>query len=390
MQSRNENIAAPETDGWNLSPRPAERVRSYLLSSYKESDRRAGMRLPSVRKVAKHLGVSPATVQQVYQRLAEEGVIRSEVGSGSFWTANQKSQTLQIGINIPAPMGTQGPTDWAYLIYGGIMHGILQSPRPIVLRPLPLAALESEEGGARFLEESRNVDGVILFPFQFIRRLRRLCLEEGRPAVYLNPASETATSNFVSPAYYTASRLLTRALAQAGRRKIALLVSPSLENSVSVRLRCAGAAAGLGEHLGRDVEMRIFEAESRELEAGRKGVRAIWAEGYRPDAICCAGDSLAGGALEMLLEMGISVPDEVSVVGGNGLGLQGGDGKNMTAMHHAMDTLGANLVTMLLQLIESKGSEQPGIFLPPLINIGTTTRPEENAILEESMPGTGR
>ena len=375
-------------DGEDVSPRPAERVRRYLLSSFEESGRPVGARLPSVRKVAKHLGISTATVQQTFQKLAEEGAIRSEIGSGSYWVSREESRTLHIGINIPVPAGDL-PSDWTYLIYSGIMHGILQSPRPVVLRPLPWEALDSEEGAAKFLEESRGADGVILFPDRFLRRLRRLCREEGMPVVELNPPTETATSNFVSPAYYTASRLLTQALVRAGRRKIALLVSPHLEDSVSVRLRCAGAAAGLGEALGRNVEMRIFEMASREIEAGREGVRAIWAEGFRPDAICCAGDSLATGALETLLEMGISVPEEVSLVGGNGLGLHGRAGGNLTGMHHALDTLGRELVRMLLRMVQSK-SEQPGIFLPPLINIGETTRPAENEVLEELIPTAAR
>ncbi len=369
-------------DGWDASPRPAERVRQYLLSSFEERGRPAGTRLPSVRKVAKHLGVSTATVQHVFQKLAEEGVIRSEIGSGSFWVSAEENKPLHIGINIPAPVGDL-PTDWMYLIYGGIMHGILRSARPVVLRSMPWEAFDSEEGAARFLEESRGLDGAILFPYQFVRRLRRLCQEEGRPVVDLNPPVETATANFVSPAYFTASRLLTNALMRAGRRRIALLVSPRLEESVSVRLRCAGAAAGLSEHLGRSVELRIFETESREVEAGREGVRAIWAEGFRPDAIYCAGDSLATGALRELFEMGISVPDEVSLVGGNGLGLHGEPAGNLTAMHHPLDTLGAELMKMLLRMIEEKGNDQPGMFLPPLINIGRTTRPEENALLEE-------
>lgn len=366
--------------------RPAERVRHYLLASFEAKERAEGERLPSVRQVATELGVSTATVQSVFHRLAEEGRIRSEAGSGSFWISSKKEAVLNIGLNIPVPQGGL-PSDWTYQIYGGIMHGILQSPVPIILRPLPAEALESEEGGAKFLEESRRLDGFILYPSRFSRRLRRICEEEGRPVVDLNPSSETATANFVSPDYYGASRLLTRALRQRGRRRLALLVSPDLEESVSVRLRCAGAAAGVGEALGRTVEMRIFETESRDEEAGRQAVQRMFAEGYRPDGIYCAGDALAGGALEELAARGVNVPKDASVMGGHGLGLHGGNSAALTSMRHALDQLGAELVNMLLKRIDADGAPQPGMFLPPIFNIGSTTRSCENALLETSTAG---
>lgn len=363
--------------------RPAERVWRYL-NAIGERQTIAGARLPSVRQVARHLGVSTATVQSVFQKLADEGRIRSEVGSGSFWTPARQDRVLNIGLNIPVPQGSL-PSNWTYQIYGGILHGILQSSRPVTLRSLPFEALESEASGARFLEESRHLDGLILFPFSFSRRLRQICEAEERPVVDLNPSTETATTNFASPDYYAASRLLALALRRAGRKRLAVVVSPAIAESVSVRLRCAGAAAGLAEALGRTCEMRVFEVESRNEEAGREVVRSILSSGYRPDALYCAGDSLALGAVEALQEAGLAVPGQVSVVGGNGLGLQSASSRELTGMHHSLDILGAELVRMLVRRIEAGGANQPGVYLPPIFNLGATTTPEENAALQELM-----
>ena len=43
-----------------------------------------GERLPSIRRFAENLGVSPSTVVEAYDRLAAEGIIRSRPGSGFF------------------------------------------------------------------------------------------------------------------------------------------------------------------------------------------------------------------------------------------------------------------------------------------------------------------
>lgn len=379
--------AGDETDPPEPYLRPAERVRRYLLADFDQRDPQHGNRLPSVRQVARQVKVSTATVQGVFQKLAEEGRIRSEIGSGSFWTEPEERQdkVLHFGINLPVPQGDL-PSDWTYQVYGGILHGILQSQRPIALRSLPWEALETEEAGRRFLDESRSFDGLILFPCRFSRRLRRICEEEKRPVVDLNPPSETATTNFVAPDYYGASRTLATVMRRAGRRRLAVLVSPALDESVSVRLRCAGVAAGLGEALGQEVQMRIFSVADRDEETGRRAVRTMLENGFSPDCIYCAGDSLALGALGALREASIRVPEEVSVLGGNGLGLQSGSSLRLTGMRHALDDLGRKLVTMLLARVEG-AVDLPGIYLPPGFNIGSSTRPEENAILEQlSLP----
>lgn len=44
----------------------------------------AGAAVPSVRELAKELGVNPATVARAYQRLADEGVFAVKRGEGTF------------------------------------------------------------------------------------------------------------------------------------------------------------------------------------------------------------------------------------------------------------------------------------------------------------------
>lgn len=201
--------------------------------------------------------------------------------------------------------------------------------------------------------------------------------------VDLNPPSETATTNFVAPDYYGASRIIASALRRTGRRRFAVLVSPSLEESVSVRLRCAGVAAGLGESLDREVEMRIFSVADRDEATGRGAVERMLADGFSPDCIYCAGDSLALGAAAALLAQGKCVPEEVSILGGNGLGLHSGASLRLTGMSHSLDLLGAKLVAMLLDRLEGNARDVPGVYMPPIFNIGSSTRAEENELLEQ-------
>ena len=56
-----------------------------------------GDRVPSVRRFAETMGVSPSTVVEAYDRLAAEGIIRARRGSGFYVT----------GVNLP-PMALTG------------------------------------------------------------------------------------------------------------------------------------------------------------------------------------------------------------------------------------------------------------------------------------------
>ena len=52
--------------------------------------------LPSVRTLARDLGVNPNTVQKAYQELEREGIIYSVGGKGSFVSSNLEAKDMQM------------------------------------------------------------------------------------------------------------------------------------------------------------------------------------------------------------------------------------------------------------------------------------------------------
>ncbi|HLS27747.1 MAG TPA: substrate-binding domain-containing protein, partial [Opitutales bacterium] len=135
--------------------------------------------------------------------------------------------------------------------------------------------------------------------------------------------------------------------------------------------------------LGQEIQMRVVVAGDRDEEMGRQAVKELFEGSFRPDCIYCAGDGLAMGALMAAQEAGISVPDDLSVIGGNGLGSNLSTDRELTSMCHPIDMLGNRLVSMLLSRVELNGGDVPGVYLPPIFNLGESTSADENAILEE-------
>ncbi len=375
---------AAENDG-KAFLRPAERVREYILTHYDRPGAKDGARLPSVRRLATELNVSTATVQGIFQKLAAEGRIRSQVGNGSFFvTGKPDNAVLKIGVNIPVPEGGP-PSFWTYQIYGGLLHGAFQAGRMVALKPLPPGALEKQEEADLFLRDSRQMDGFVLFHTTFHRRLRRLCEESSRPYVYLNPPSESETANFVSPDYYQGSRRLGEIFSTTGRRRVALLMWPSCEASVSVRLRCAGMAAGLAGALADGGGLSIHTADDNGEEAGHRLMADVLRKLKKaPDAVYCAGDLLAHGAVRALEAAGLSIPGDVAVVGGNGLARDHNPRHRLTGMRQPHEQAGEELLNLLTARIENGGASLPGRFLPVGFHPGSTTGEAENQLLREA------
>ncbi len=75
----------------------AETIRARLATEAPA----AGARLPSIRRLAATLGVSPSTVVAAYDRLVAEGVVASRPGSG-FYVARNTAPPLLAGTAAPA------------------------------------------------------------------------------------------------------------------------------------------------------------------------------------------------------------------------------------------------------------------------------------------------
>jgi LacI family transcriptional regulator len=105
---------------------------------------------------------------------------------------------------------------------------------------------------------------------------------------------------------------MIRALVELGHRDIALLAGPS--TLFVGRARLAGYRRSL-EMAGIAFDDRLVIHTSFDRDGGALGVDMLLAGEAPFTAIACANDPLAMGALARLAEIGVTVPDDVSVAG---------------------------------------------------------------------------
>jgi LacI family repressor for deo operon, udp, cdd, tsx, nupC, and nupG len=98
---------------------------------------------------------------------------------------------------------------------------------------------------------------------------------------------------------------------------------------------------------------------------GHTMVRELLARpGSRPTALFCFNDLIAIGALRALYEAGVRVPDDIAVVGFDGISPTAFTTPALTTVEHSRDDLGRLAVETLLGLLDGRESATPDLVLP--------------------------
>ncbi len=368
--------------------RPFEIVRDYIEAEFFGPSARTDGRLPTIQEFAKHLKVGHSTVRSVIKTLAEEGKVSAIPGKGTFLThkaGEQLSPGLHgcIGVNIAARSVGKG---WLGQIF-------LAATGEALKADMMMTALDIGRQTNAGLPDVHNaldrVDGVIVCPgpVNHAPEIEEACTERGLPMVYINPPHFLHTSNFVSNDYFTSAYHLALAWRKTGRKKVALLFEGPLRYSISSEqtfMAFSLAYASCGEGSLRILDGECFDPDDEHLSpvegiGYRRIKRYLERHGCDLDAIYCFGDYLAQGAVQALLEAGRKVPQEVSVVGGTGLGLQVPTGPLVT-LTQPFSQIGTEAARMLIWKIRNRPSSAPGVYFRPELVEGSTIRDEERAV----------
>ncbi len=143
-------------------------------------------------------------------------------------------------------------------------------------------------------------------------------------------------------------RVLVDRLVSAGHRNFAVLSGPP--DSYVSNQRVKGALARLAHHgLSATVFPGRFDHES-----GADGLRDALALSPRPDALICANDLMAIGAMDAARnEFDLIVPDELSIVGFDGVGPAAWPSYRLTTIRQPVRRMAQATVTMLLERMEN-------------------------------------
>lgn len=270
----------------------------------------------TIRTVAKVAGVSVSTVSNVlngrYNQMAEDtrlrvldAIKRLEYRPNGLAKGLATSRSATIGLVI---------SDITNPLYPPVVKGVETRCNAAGYSVL-LASASDTDAERRAVEVmcSRRVDGLIFFSVSALNVDNAHVLKvaaEGLSVVAINRflGGVDALSQ-VRFDHRAGARLATEHLLQLGHTAIACVGGPSGRFTAVERL------AGYREALARwgvPYDERLVTEGDYSFESGRRLAKRLLA--HRPTAFFVAGDAMALGTLRAILESGLRVPEDVSLV----------------------------------------------------------------------------
>ena len=163
---------------------------------------------------------------------------------------------------------------------------------------------------------SRRVDGLFIAPvyrFEAEARIYQEIIARNTPTVLLGaPASFCKTFPAIEIEELVASYTATKHLLGLGHKKIAYLTGPT--SAPWAHERFEGFRRALREVNLEVDDKLVFQAGST-IEDGTKAALQLLNEGAQPTAIMAVNDLVAIGCAETLLQQGLKIPEDISLVG---------------------------------------------------------------------------
>lgn len=266
----------------------------------------------TIKDVAREAGVSVATVSRALngaenvlphtrQRILDVARELRYAPSGAARSLITR-RTDTVGALLPDLHGE---------FFSELIRGIDQAARARGLHLLLSSSHDDvHEAAAALRAMNGRVDGLIVMSPHADDDFLSQNLPPTLPAVLLNSGVQGARQPVFAVDNFGGARAMTEHLVGSGRRRIAFLGGPAGNFEAQERRR--GYEAGLPAG-SRPVLLSGDFSEQSGHAAG--AALAALAAGERPDALFCANDMMAVGALHAFADAGLRVPDDIALAG---------------------------------------------------------------------------
>ena len=207
---------------------------------------------------------------------------------------------------------------------------------------------------------SYQVDGVIVMAATLSSSMAVSLQRSGRPVVMVNNYLGDGLVSSVASDNYSGGRLVGDLLVAAGRRRIAFIAGEA--NTSSGRDRGFGLRDRLAE-LGMTIYAQL-SGQYRHSEAAA-AARTLLSLTPRPDAIFCANDVMAIAAIMVAQsEFGLSVPEDVSIVGFDNSDLASQEIYQLTTVDQHLEAMSRSAVDLMLSRLSGATTEVQHVVIP--------------------------
>ncbi len=296
----------------------------------------AGVSLATMSKVLNgRTDVAPATRARLEEHLKRHGYTRR--------TSAQRSETLELVFH-------ELEASWSMEVIEGVEEVAHAAGLSVVLtvsgdRHTPSA--DWIDGVLR-----RRPVGIVLVFSDLARPHREKLRSRGVPFAIVDPAGDPAPDvPSVGSANWSGGLMATRHLIELGHRRIAAITGP--EDMMCSLARVDGYRSAMNAaNLPIDPEWIRFG--DFHPTGGERHAHDLLARPDRPTAVFAGSDLQALGVIAAATAAGLSVPDDLSVVGYDDIALSRWLSPQLTTVHQPLRRMGEEAARIVLRLAEGE------------------------------------
>ncbi|RGY96445.1 LacI family DNA-binding transcriptional regulator [Clostridium sp. AM58-1XD] len=313
----------------------------------------------TIKEIAKLAGVSNAAVSRYlnngYVSEEKRKAIREVIEKTGFVPSAhaqmlRSRKTKLIGVILP-----KINSDSTSRTVAGISRVLSEDGFQILLADTENQAEKELEYLNLF--QNHQVDGIILIATFLTKRHRELLKNAPVPVVVIGQESKEVSCVYNND--FEAAKSVAELLIKRGRKKIGCL-SVTNKDKAAGQERFRGFLAAVREG-GLDEKTDVFCEECGfAIADGKKGAERILADHPETDALFCATDAIAIGAMEAIREAGKRIPDDISIVGIGNTELSRICSPKLTTAHYYFMTRGMEAAKLMLELLEGEGTPEGG------------------------------
>ena len=324
----------------------------------------------TLKDVAERAGVSRSAVSRCFT----EG---ASVSDKSRAKIEKAASELGYSPNALASSLTTGRTKLVGLVSNNFHNPIFlevfdlftRALQDLGLRPL-LVNLSDETDPANSVQmlQQYSVDAVIVASSTLPASFAESFQASDVPVVHaFGRLSSSPKVNVVGIDNIEAGRVAARELIARGYIRVAMLAGP--ESATSTQDRLKGFLEEVAKH--PDVHGSHSFAGAYSFEAGREAMAGLLKSGPA-EAYFCGDDVLSIGALSAIQSAGMSVPDDIGIIGLNDMEIAAWENINLTTIRQPIDQVVASSIELVSALLRD-GTRAPEarVFACHVIERGT-------------------
>ncbi|WP_428940340.1 LacI family DNA-binding transcriptional regulator [Fontivita pretiosa] len=268
--------------------------------------------MSSVRQIAKRMRLSVATVSRALNNHPE---ISPETRDRVLKAANEIGYVGTIGKRVTTNIGlvftSDAPfTEFDGLLLAGMTRGVAEQRFDITIVNLERDKDSGETYTQFFMR--KGIRGAVLRTFTHSRRTCEAIAEEGFPSIVVAERFDNPRVNFIYSDSGPDSRRAVEHLIHLGHRRIAFVMNHLRDRDHTDRHDAYRATL---ESAGIPYDPELVISVPADLAGGKAALNRLMTRPVPPTAIYYADPLACVGAITRAHEIGLQIPEELSIVG---------------------------------------------------------------------------